>query len=44
VCAIRRLGLNVPPTKSEALGFFDHRTRGAPLLNSAWTLTERKSR
>jgi hypothetical protein len=30
VCAIRRLGLNVSPTKSEALGFFDHRTRGAP--------------
>jgi hypothetical protein len=31
VRAIRRLGLNVSPTKSEALGFFDHRTRGAPL-------------
>jgi hypothetical protein len=30
VRAIRRLGLNVPPTKSEALGFFDHRTRGPP--------------
>jgi hypothetical protein len=30
VRAIRRLGLNVSPTKSEALGFFDHRTRGAP--------------
>jgi hypothetical protein len=45
VRAIRRLGLNVSPTKSEALGFFDHSTRGAPpLLNSAWTLTERKSR
>ncbi|XP_071871999.1 uncharacterized protein [Bombus fervidus] len=29
VRAIRRLGLNVSPTKSEALGFFDHRTRGA---------------
>jgi hypothetical protein len=28
--AVRRLGLNVSPTKSEALGFFDHRTRGAP--------------
>jgi shikimate 5-dehydrogenase len=44
VRAIRRLGLNVSPTKSEALGFFDHRTRGAPLLNSAWMLTQRKSR
>jgi hypothetical protein len=30
VRAIRRLGLNVSPTKSEALGFFNHRTRGAP--------------
>jgi hypothetical protein len=30
VRAIRRLGLNVSPTKSEALGFFDHRTKGAP--------------
>jgi hypothetical protein len=30
VRAIRRLGLNVSPTKSEALGFFDHRTRGVP--------------
>jgi hypothetical protein len=30
VRAIRRLGLNVSLTKSEALGFFDHRTRGAP--------------
>jgi hypothetical protein len=30
VRAIRRLGLNVSPTKSEALGFFDHSTRGAP--------------
>jgi hypothetical protein len=44
VRAIRRLGLNLSPTKSEALGFFDHRTRGVPLLNSACTLTERKSR
>jgi hypothetical protein len=44
VRAVRRLGLNVSPTKSEALGFFDHRTRGAPLLISAWTLTEKKSR
>jgi hypothetical protein len=30
VRAIRRLGLNVSPTKLEALGFFDHRTRGSP--------------
>jgi hypothetical protein len=30
VRAIRRLGLNVSPTKSEALGFFNYRTRGAP--------------
>jgi hypothetical protein len=30
VRAIRRPGLNVSPTKSEALGFSDHRTRGAP--------------
>jgi hypothetical protein len=30
VRAIRRLNLNVSPTKPEALGFFDHRTRGAP--------------
>jgi hypothetical protein len=30
VRSIRRLGLNVSPTKSEVLGFFDHRTRGAP--------------
>jgi hypothetical protein len=30
VRAIRRLGLNVSPTKSEALGFSDHRTRGTP--------------
>jgi hypothetical protein len=29
-CAMRRLGLNVSPTKSEALGFSDRRTRGAP--------------
>jgi hypothetical protein len=28
--AIRRLDLNVLPTKPEALGFFDYRTRGAP--------------
>jgi hypothetical protein len=41
VRAVRRLGLNVSPTKSEALGFFDHRTRGAPHLISAWTLTEK---
>jgi hypothetical protein len=30
VRAIRRLGLNVSLTKSEALVFLDHRTRGAP--------------
>jgi hypothetical protein len=30
VRAMRRLGLNVSPTKSEALGFSDRRTRGAP--------------
>jgi hypothetical protein len=30
VRAIRRQGLNVSPTKSEALGFYDHRIRGAP--------------
>jgi hypothetical protein len=30
VRAFRRLDLNVSPTKPEALGFFDHRTRGAP--------------
>jgi hypothetical protein len=31
-CTVRatRLGLNVSTTKSEALGFFDHRTRGVP--------------
>jgi hypothetical protein len=29
VRAIRRLGLIVSPIKSEALGFFNHRTRGA---------------
>jgi hypothetical protein len=32
VRVVRRLDLNVSPTMSEALGFFDHRTRGAPPL------------
>jgi hypothetical protein len=44
VRAIRRLGLNVSPTKSEALGFFDHRTRGAPPPELCVDIDGRKSR